>query len=114
MRENFDFTYAPRPGFVQRLAVTTTPSNGQALDADIAGSGKVRVAAEAAQLQILFGDSSVTVVKDQTGSGNDVGWTIAAGDWQEFELTNQTHIAVVGSGAGFAVIYRAGKERVGK
>ncbi|HEY3499984.1 MAG TPA: hypothetical protein VGK73_35085 [Polyangiaceae bacterium] len=114
MMENFDFSYAPRPGFQQRVAVTTTPANGQALSANISGTGKIRVVAVAAEVQIQFGDSNVVLVKDQTGSGTDVGWSIAAGDWQDFYLSNQTHFAVCGSGAGFVVLMRAGRERMGR
>lgn len=114
MKEGFDFSYAPRPGFQQRLAVTTTPANGQALAANLSGYGKVRVVAIGAEVQIQFGDSGVVLVKDQVGSGTDVGWSIAAGDWQDFELAKETHFAVVGSAAGFVVLYRAGRERVGR
>lgn len=113
MIENFDVSYAPRPGYVQRIAISTTPGN-TALDADLAGNGKLRVKAMGAEGQFLFGDGTAAVVLNQTGSGNDVGWSLAAGDGEDFFLTNQTHIAHVGSAAGFLVIYRAGKERIGK
>jgi hypothetical protein len=113
MMENFEFSHGPRKNFTQRIAVTTTGA-ATALEANIVGAGKVRVKAVGAEVQFYFGGGSDSVVQDATGAGDTVGYTLLAGESEDFYIGSQTHIVWDASGAGFIVLLRAGKERTGR
>lgn len=113
MMENFDFSYGPKKNKVQRIAVTTTGA-ATALNENLVGNGKIRVKAVGAEVQFYFGGGLDTVTQDATGSGDTVGWSLLAGECEDFYITSETHIVWDASGAGFLVLMRAGRERTGR
>lgn len=110
---DFAYTRGPKKNHVQRIAVTTTGA-ATALGENLLGYGKLRVKAVAAEVQFYFGIGTDVVTQDTVGSGNEVGWSLLAGQEGDFLLTSETHIVWDASGAGFLVLMRAGKERIGK
>jgi len=109
---DLDLIYGPRQGKQQRIAVSAT-GNITPLSAAIVGSGWVRIQAVGADVDYQLGGASVTqVVKDQTGSGNDVGDTLGSGQSEQVYITaSDTHISWDASGAGFLVLRVAGQKK---
>lgn len=105
--------YPPINGKVQRIAVSGT-SASTALIAALSGTGWLRLTADGADVEFLFGNSSEpAIVKGQTGNGNGVGHILKSGNSQDFYNpgTVYTNIVAIASGAGFLVVTRAGRER---
>lgn len=103
----------PRDGKLQKIAVTAaggiTP-----LAATVLGIGWIRVKAVGADVDVLFGGASVPAVVQGGVGTDDVGYPILGGSWEEFYLTSDTHISWDASANGLLVLWRAGRERVGK
>lgn len=98
----------------QRIAVSAV--NAQtALAANLAKNGWVRIKAVGADVDFAIDAAGGTLVKDATGSGTTVGYTLQAGQAEDFfvALSGATGVVTtIASGAGFLLISRAGKERV--
>jgi hypothetical protein len=115
-----DYIYPPRKNTAakantQRIAVSV--ANAQtALAPNLAKSGWVRIKAIGADIDFTIDEVAGTLVKDATGSGTTVGWTLQAGQAEDFyvQLQNAVGFATtIASGAGFLLITRAGKDRAG-
>jgi hypothetical protein len=114
-----DAIYAPRPNtatkaYQQRVAVTTG-SVQTALAANLAKTGWVSVKAIGGNVDFTIDETGGTLVKDATGSGTTVGYTLQDGQERDFyiALTGAAgKLTAIGSAACFLLISRAGKERV--
>jgi hypothetical protein len=102
----------PRVGTVQRITVSTTGATTE-LDDRLKGIGWLRVKAITANVELLFTtDAELTPpVLGAVGVGT-VGYPILAGTWEEFFISNDTHVSWDASAAGELVIMRCGMERV--
>jgi hypothetical protein len=114
-----DNIYPPRKNTTakanqQRIAVSAV--NAQtALAPNLAKNGWVRVKAVGVDIDFTIDEVAGTLVKDATGSGTTVGYTLLAGQSEDFfvALTGAAgFVTTIASGAGFLLISRAGKERI--
>lgn len=104
---------APHSLKIQRITVSSTGAT-TALLTTLAGLGWVRVKAITANVQFFFTtDSGASVVLD-AADGATCGWTLLAGQSEDYELTNETHIAWDADGTGQIMLCRAGGERGGR
>jgi hypothetical protein len=103
----------PRDGKGQRIAVTTTGAR-TALAATVVGVGWLRVKALDANIDFLFGGESVAVPTYGATGSTGVGYTLEAGTWEEFYITDDTHISWDADANGTLVLWRAGRERTGR
>lgn len=108
-----DLIPCPVDGKVQRIAVTTTAAL-TALATSLVGMGWLRVKAVGADVDFIFGTSGApAIVKDQVGSSSGVGYTLQAGQAEDFFLPGAyTHISWDASGSGFIVLTRSSRDRV--
>ncbi len=112
-------TRAPRSGQCQRIALTAASGQSAALTQSVLGSGCVKIrcrpgaATAATQVQFFFSTSNITCTLDATGGGTAVGWSLMAGQSEDFELTNETIINWASDGKGFLDIVRSDQERAG-
>ena len=90
---------------MQRIAVTTTGA-ATALNSNILGNGWVRVQAKTANVQCYFGSGLDTVTLDEASTTANMGFTIAAGTWQDYYLTNETHFVWDADAAGFVELLK--------
>ena len=98
----------------QRIAVSAANATTN-LAANLAKTGWVRVKAVGADVDFAIDTAGGTLVKDQTGSGTAVGWTLQAGQSEDYYIALQGAAGVVttiASAGGFLIITRAGKDRV--
>jgi hypothetical protein len=98
----------------QRIAVTTG-SVTTALAANLAKTGWIRVKAVGADVDFAIDAAGGTLVKDATGSGTTVGWTLTNGQAEDYYVAlvgAAGSVTAIGSAAGFLIITRAGKDRV--
>lgn len=110
---NDDLIPAPTDGKVQRIAVSTTAAL-TALATSLVGMGWLRIKAVGADVDFILGTSGApAIVKDQAGSSAGVGYTLQAGQAEDFFNPGAyTHISWDASAAGFLVITRSSRERV--
>ncbi len=103
----------PRDGKLQKIAVTAA-GGITALAATVLGVGWIRAKAVGADIDLLFGKSTVPVIVQGAVGTDDVGYPILTGSWEEFYLTDDTHVSWDASANGTLVLWRAGRERVGR
>lgn len=103
----------PRALQGQRIAVSTA-GNKTALSTVMAKSGWIRVVAEGCNVDILFGDSTVSAPTfAATGSDATVGYPVKNGTYHDFWITaNETYVAWDADASGTIYLCRAGQERV--
>lgn len=104
-----DFIAAPRPGGQQRIT-TGTGGGVTPLSAKLKGSF-VRVKAETANVDFQLGGADVTQpVLGAVGTGNDVGYSLLAGQHVDILITTETHIAWDAAGAGALLIVKGWRQ----
>lgn len=107
-------TYAPPASSVQRIAISATGAV-TALGAGLTGTGWIRVLADGADVDVLFGPSTLSAPTFQaTGTGATVGYTVKNGTYHDFYNTGvNTHVGWDASGAGFLTLAWSGRRRTG-
>ncbi len=103
----------PRKGQIQRITVSTTGAN-TALDPAVLGVGWVRVKAITANVQFYFSKLDTDVVTLNAATGNECGYSLLAGQSEDYYLTNETRFVWDADAAGTIEIFRSGVERAGK
>ena len=97
----------PREGTTQWITVGTTGDVTE-IDARLQGLGWLRVKAITANVCLFFTtDDGVTPPTYGTS-----GYPLLAGTWEEFWISNDTHIAWDADASGSLVLLRCGMERV--
>lgn len=114
-----DYIYAPKNNtatkvYCQRIAVSAANSQ-TALAPSLASNGWLLLSAQGAAVDFTIDVAAGTLVKDATGSGTTVGYSLAAGESRRFYVAlpgAAGFVTAIASGAGFLVICRAGSGRV--
>lgn len=104
-----DLIFAPQEGKVQRISVGTTGDRTQ-LEPFLLGPGWIRVKANGASVDIVFGGVDVNVPTfGNVGTSTDA-WPLAAGEWMDFYLVTETHVAWEAGGTGDLALMPAGRK----
>ena len=111
-----DNIYAPRNNTAARSGIQripfTTASAQTTLSAELQKTGWVRCKAVGADVDFTIDSTGGTLVKDASGSGTTVGYTLAAGQTEDFWIAGASVVTTIGSASGNLIVSRAGKDRV--